>query len=159
VYAGDRWRYLAFPYQYMLLVYKRPGINYFPFPLWLDEIRLAWRRTPLIAITDRLGSCGLPMGQSFARVCHGDFGNRPFLTLARWLPYVLGWFWQSRFFTGPTPWGMSLDQWATWSIEDPSFILNVAWPEETPLLDVLTSRQFVNFRHVGSHTKLKGAGC
>jgi len=135
---GTRWTYLALPYQYLLLVYRRPGPAWLFAPLWLLDFRLAWRKSPLHSITDPVAGSGLPMGTHFSSFCHGNFKNIPHLTLGGWLNYMVHWFWTSSFYTScETVSGMSFDQWQKWSREDPSFILRMGWQETVPLLQVL----------------------
>jgi hypothetical protein len=139
IFMGNKWTYLALPYQYMLLSYRRPGPGWLFFPMWLLDIRLAWRKSPLKQLTDPLAGCGLPMGQHFSSFCHGNFKNIPHLTVGGWLNYIVGWFWASSFYAAyesPVA-GMSIDQWHKWSKEDPAFILRMGWQETKPLKEIL----------------------
>jgi len=153
IYMGNRWYYLSLPFQYILLVYTRAWPAFPLFPLMMSDLRLAWRRKPLAAITDPLGSCGLPMGQHIKSFCHGNFKNIPHFTVARWMNYMVNWFWGSSFYSGSTHFGMSVEQWAKWSVEDPCFINGIGWTETTPLLQVL--QEYLGFKKLTPATKLQ----
>jgi len=150
--TGNKWYYLSLPFQYFILTYCRSGPGFLFFPLWLSSIRLAWRRKPLEDVNGLLASSGLPMGQNFGEFCHGDFKNIPCLTIRGWATSMLDWFWCSSFYSGSTPWGMSVEQWQEWSRDDPSFIMRLGWPETTPLLKLLTD---LGFKKLSEGTKLQ----
>ncbi len=133
IFYGDNIYYLSFPYHYFIINYFRP---FFPLPIFLSDIRLAWRRQPLEKITDLMGGCLLPMGRFFRRFCWGNFKNIPHFTLNGWMKYVIKWFWQSTFVAENYS-SLSLDDWHHWSKDDPSFIMGIDWKEDTPLLNII----------------------